>query len=138
MEPHSLVSAPWGDTLAMTGLASSMAVNALMTGMIVFKILKVFLEFKPTSVEQTLGSLGSMEGSKLRHIIFIIIESGMTLFAIQLVRVVLAILVMQTDLAMQTGVTRAYIGMQLIIAIHEMFNVIIRSVYFYFFRFNDV
>ena len=137
MEPHSLVSAPWGDTLAMTGLASSMAVNALMTGMIVFKILKVFLEFKPTSVEQTLGSLGSMEGSKLRHIIFIIIESGMTLFAIQLVRVVLAILVMQTDLVMQTGVTRAYIGMQLIIAIHEMFNVIIRSVYFYFFRFND-
>ena len=137
MEPHSLVSAPWGDTLAMTGLASSMAVNALMTGMIVFKILKVFLEFKPTSVEQTLGSLGSMEGSKLRHIIFIIIESGMTLFAIQLVRVVLAILVMQTDLVMQTGVTRAYIGMQLIIAIHEMFNVIIRSVHYYFFCFID-
>jgi TRAP-type mannitol/chloroaromatic compound transport system permease small subunit len=74
-----------------------MAVNALMTGLIVFKILKVFLEFKPTSVERTLGSLSSTGGSKLRHIIFIIIESGMALFAIQLVRVVLTSLVAQTE-----------------------------------------
>ena len=62
-----------------------MAVNALMTGMIVFKILKA-TGIKPTSVERTLGST---EGNKFRHIMFIIIESGMALFAIQLIRFVL-------------------------------------------------
>ena len=67
-----------------------MAVNALVTGLIVFKILKVFLEVRATSVEQTLGSLlNSTGGPKLRHITFIIIESGMALFAIQLARVVI-------------------------------------------------
>ena len=93
MEQDSVVTAPWGDAFALTGLATSMAVNALTTGMIVFRILQVF--FKPTSVERTLGSLGSTEGSKIRHIIFIIIESGMTLFAIQLIRVVLSSMVAQ-------------------------------------------
>jgi hypothetical protein len=39
-------NAPWGNTLTLTGLAASMAVNALVTGLIVFKILKVFLEVK--------------------------------------------------------------------------------------------
>ena len=68
------------------GLAASMAVNALMTGMIVFRILKA-TGVKPTSVERTLGST---EGNKFRHIMFIIIESGMALFAIQLLRVVLS------------------------------------------------
>ena len=63
-----------------------MVVNALATGLIVFKILEVFLEIKATSVEGMLGSSGSL---KLRRIIFIIIESGMALFAIQLVRVVI-------------------------------------------------
>jgi len=112
------VSNPWGNTLILTALASSMTVNAVVTGMIVFKILKVFWEFKPTSVERTLGSLGSTEGSKLRHIIFIIIESGMALFAIQLVRVVLSSLVAQPWLALSGPLY----GMQLIIGIHEMFN----------------
>ena len=65
-----------------------MAVNALMTGMIVFRILKA-TGVEPTSVERTLGST---EGNKFRHIIFIIIESGMALFAIQLVRIVLAVI----------------------------------------------
>jgi hypothetical protein len=111
-----------------------MAVNALMTGLIVFKILKVFLEFKSTSVEQTLGSLSSTGGSKLRHVIFIIIESGMALFAIQLVRVVLTILWAQTE---SPGLTRPMVGAELVISIHQMFNVIIRSVYFYFFCFTD-
>jgi hypothetical protein len=121
-------------TLNLTGLAVSMAVNALMTGLIVFKILKVFLEFKPTSVEQTLGSLGSTGGSKLRHIIFIIIESGMALFAIQLIRVVLSILVAQSVL---TGLTGPQVGMEIVIVIHQMLNVIIISVHFYFFCFTD-
>jgi hypothetical protein len=62
-----------------------MAVNTLVTGLIVFKILKVFLNLKTTSVERILGSSG---GTKLRHIIFVIIESGMMLFAIQLIRLV--------------------------------------------------
>ena len=70
----------------ITGLAASMTVNALMTVMIVFRILKA-TGVKPTSVERTLGST---EGNKFRHIMFIIIESGMALFAIQLVRFVLA------------------------------------------------
>ena len=76
----------WPTTVFITGLAASMAVNALMTGMIVFRILKA-TGVKPTSVERTLGST---EGNKFRHIMFIIIESGMALFAIQLVRFVLA------------------------------------------------
>ena len=103
-----------------------MAVNALMTGLIVFKILKVFLEFKPTSVEQTLGSLNSTGVSKLGHIIFIIIESGMALFAVQLVRVVLTSLPEQH---WQTEVNGPWGGLELVIGIHEMLNVIIRSVH---------
>ena len=45
-----------------------MAVNALVTGLIVFKILNVFLESKANvpSVERTLGSTG---GTTLRHVI---------------------------------------------------------------------
>ena len=96
-----------------------MAVNALVTGLIVFKILKVFLEVKTTvtSVERTLGSTG---GTKLRHIIFVIIESGMALFAIQLIRLVFANL----NTALNTY--------NLVVSIHQMFNVIIRFVHFYF------
>ena len=58
-----------------------MAVNTLVTGMIVFRILMA------TGVNPTL-----VGGKKLyRHIMLIIIESGMALFAIhwQLVRIVL-------------------------------------------------
>jgi hypothetical protein len=109
-----------------------MAVNALVTGLIVFKILQVFLEFKPTSVEQTLGSLSSTGGSKLQHVIFIIIESGMGLFAIQLVRIVLTILAQQTGEF--TGPTK---GMYLVSGILQVCNVIIRSVNFYFFCYTD-
>ena len=78
----------WPNTLFITGLAASMAVNSLMTAMIVFRILKA-TGVKPTSVERTLGSYG---GNKFRHIMFIIIESGMALFVIQLVRVVLGLI----------------------------------------------
>jgi hypothetical protein len=122
------------NTLVLTSLATSMAVNALMTGLIVLKILKVFLEVKSTSVERTLGSLSSTGGSKLRHIIFIIIESGMALFAIQLVRVMLTILWAQTESTEFTGLE---VGMKLVISIHQMLNVIIRSVHFYSFCFTD-
>jgi hypothetical protein len=123
-------AASWIFRLVLTGLVTSMAVNALMTGLIVLKILKVFIENKPTSVERTLGS-GSTGGSKLRHVIFIIIESGMALFAVQLVRVVL------TCLGAQTESTGPWVGEQLVIGIHQVPNVIIRSFHFYFFRFTD-
>ena len=114
----------WVNTMALTSFVLSMAVNTLMTGLIVFKILKVFLEVKATmtSVEQTLGSTG---GTKLRHVIFVIIESGMVLFAIQLFRVMI--------LTLDGG------GLLNLIAVvtHQMFIVIIRSVHSYFFCFTD-
>ena len=107
-----------------------MAVNTLVTGLIVFKILMVFLEVKAAvtrspAVSSVERALGSTRGTKLRHIIFIIIESGMALFAIQLVRILL--------LAVQS-----YNPLQLVLGIHQMFNVIIRSVYFYFLFFFKI
>jgi hypothetical protein len=107
-----------------------MAVNTLMTGMIVFRILKV-TGVQPTSVERTLGST---RGNKFRHIMFIIIESGMALFAIQLIRIVLESLraiVEQQPYDFQG----AY---DIVVAIHQMLNVIItKSFHFYFFCFAD-
>ena len=119
-------AAPWGMTLTLTALAASMAVNTLVTGLIVFKILKVFLEVErvkreATSVERTLGSLSSSGGTKLRHVLFVIIESGMALFAIQLVRVMLFC----PPLAVQVPVKSYMTALQSVIVIHEMFNVII-------------
>ena len=74
------------NTLFSTGLAASMAVNTLMMGMIVFRIFKDTGALPITSIEQTLRST---EGNKFRHIIFLIIESGMALLAIQVVWLVL-------------------------------------------------
>ena len=88
------------------------------------------LEFKPTSVEQTLGSLGSTEGFQDSAYL---IESTV-LFAIQLVRVVLSSLVMQTVFTVFTG---PMVGVTFVNGIHEMLNAIIISVYFYFFCFTD-
>jgi hypothetical protein len=96
-------------------LVLSLTVNALATGLIVFRITKVYWEVRPTPDQKTLGSTG---GSKLLPIIFIIIESGMALFAIQLARLVATLV--WTDLALDVD--------QIFIGIHEMLNVIIRSV----------
>lgn len=60
-------------------------VDALATGLIVFKIFKVYWEAK-TSYGRTCNTTG---GSKLRSIIFILIESGIALFSIQLAMLVL-------------------------------------------------
>ena len=98
--------------VGVIGFAASMAVNALVTGLIVFKILKVYLEVNPVLVELTLDSTG---GAKFRHIIFVIIESGMALFAIQLIRLVLWILPVGP-----------FSEMYYVTAIHQMFNVIIK------------
>ena len=110
-----------------------MAVNTLMTGLIVFKILKVFLEVSSLRLapERTLSITQATRGTKLRHIIFVIIESGMALFAIQLVRVVLANLRVQSAPSTIDLVIAPHL-LDFVIVINQMFNVIIRSIYFYF------
>ena len=106
-----------------------MAVNTLVTGLFV---LKVFLEIKATSVEQTLGSLESNAGgAKLRHVIlvFLIIESGMALFVIQLALVVMVYIPVPVE---QEFVWAA--ATDFVIVINRMLIVIITtSVHFYFF-----
>ena len=114
--------------MTLISLPLSIAVNTLVTGLIVFKILKVFLEVNAISVKRTLDSTGD---TKLRHIIFIIIESGMALFAIQLVRLVLSILAVQS----KSQNTLNLNNVLLVAGIDQMVNVIIKSVHFYFFCF---
>ena len=90
---------------------------------------------EPTSVERSLGSRSS---TKFRHIIFILIESGMALFAIQLVRIVLPFspVPVGQELFFQAAD-------DIVIAINQMLNVIIiiiiiilRSLFiFYYFFF---
>ena len=93
-----------------------MAVNALMTGMIVFRILKA-TGVTPTSIERTLGST---EGNKFRHIMFIIIESGMALFAIQLVRIVLGFISVPVEQLPFLDTAGDFV-----VVINQMLNVII-------------
>ena len=128
-EQGQFIIASRADSMYVTSFALSMAVNALVTGLIAFKILKVFLTVTKavtTSVERTLGTTG---GTQLRHVIFIIIESGMALFAIQLARFVLYNLRLTSESAEDVYI--------IFIGINEMFNVIIRPVRFYFFCFTD-
>jgi hypothetical protein len=95
----------------------------------------VFLEIKAatssTSVELTLGTTG---GTKLRHVIFIIIESGMALLAVQLVRVALYNIRVVGPVTVRWADIIVY---NIFIGINQMFNVVIRSVHFYFFCFTD-
>ena len=118
----------WPNTLYITGLAASMAVNALVTGMIVFRILKV-KGIKPTSVERTLGSTA---GNKSRHVMFTIIESGMALLAIQLIRVVLGFIAVPVEQVF--FFQSAY---DIVTGINKMLNVIItKSVHLFLFFFG--
>ena len=83
------------------------------------------------SIERTLGplsSLSSTEGPKLRHIVFIIIESGMALFAIQLVCVVITSLI---ELHAAPTPQSLLIDSGFVISIHQMLNVIIISVHLF-------
>lgn len=91
-----------------------MSVNALVTGLIVFKIFKVYRQVKPILDNQTLGITG---GRKLYSTISVMIESGMILFSIQLARFVVT--VVQT-----TAASAAY---QIIVCIHEILNVIMKD-----------
>jgi hypothetical protein len=101
----------------------SLAVNAVVTGLIVLRILKLSRELVPTFGDRTLG-IGGTE-ARVRSIIFIMIESGMAMFAIQLIRVVLTILNVE--------------ALTLVIGINQMLNVIVRSVIstFHFTKINS-
>src|ERR1700733_6368257 len=105
----------WGNILTLTGLTLSMTVNALVTGLIVFRILKVFWEVKTgTADDQMLGVTG---GGTLQRVIFIIIESGMALFSIQLARLVVSIFCTGTG-TMDASASEAYDAYSLIFGIH--------------------
>jgi hypothetical protein len=114
----AIYTTAWFNTLTLASFTASMTVNALVTGLIVFKIFKVFREVKSitTSNEISLG-VTHAGGRKLRSIIFIIIESGMALFAIQLARLVIG--------ATRLGTNAEEDIYSLIIGIHEMVNVVI-------------
>ena len=99
--------------LLLFSLVTSMAVNTLVTGLIVFKISMVFREAKTRISSAGLG--GTSDGSRLRSIIFILIESGMALFCIQVARMTVTIYVDE----------EVY---DLVVGIHQMLNVIIRSI----------
>ena len=92
--------------MTLTTFALSIAVNILVTGLILFKIVKVSLAAK---------AFTTSGGTKLQHVIFVIIESGMALLAIQLVRITLYFL--QTHYNSESTIN-AYIIM---IGINEMF-----------------
>jgi hypothetical protein len=100
----------WAYPVALTSVVISLTVNAVVTGLIVLRILKVYWEVRSTSKGQALGVGGSE--AKVRSIIFIMIESGMAMFAIQLIRVVLT-------------VVKRYDALIIILEIIEMVNVII-------------
>lgn len=96
-----------------------MTVNALVTGLIVFRIFKVCREVKICTGNDLDLKLGATGGKKLQRVMFVIIESGVALFSIQLARFVLNFV--STDAAIN-----AY---QIVPRIHEMLNVIIRPFY---------
>lgn len=100
--------------MGVAAIVLSMIVNALATGLIVFRIFEVYQEVKPPSGEQTLGSYG---GIKYGHVTSIIIESGMALFCIQLIRVVL---IVNFEL---TGSNIPLNALEIVIPIHEILNV---------------
>ena len=87
-----------------TSIGLSLTVNAIVTGLIVFKIFKVYMEVKPL-YNQTFGATG---GSKLPSVIFIIIESGFALFCIQLALLVANILPTQSALNAAKPITGIY------------------------------
>ena len=122
----------WETNLKVTisSYALTMTVNALVTGLIVFKILKVFLKVRASSssrsIKRTLQSTGST--TPLRYIVFVIIESGMALFASQLLRVVLSLLPLRGEI----GVMMLAFG-NLVIGINKMLNVIMRDLFIHYF-----
>ncbi|KAF8815784.1 hypothetical protein BYT27DRAFT_7333758 [Phlegmacium glaucopus] len=103
-----IVQPYWGHWMALAGVAMSMTVNALVTCLIVFKIFKSYYDVKS---DQSLGATTS--GSKIRTVMFILIESGVILFSIQLARLVATIFKV-TD--------AGYKAFYIIVPIHQMLN----------------
>ena len=87
----------------------------------------VCLEVKPTLSEKNLGATGGGR-KKFRSIIFILIESGMALFAIQLGRLVLD--------GMSNSSSAATHIIVPFITIHQMLNVIIWPVSDFYYLFD--
>ena len=98
--------------MGVASIVLSMIVNAYATGLIAFKLFKMQRDTKPT-----LGTLSSSGGIKYRSVISIIIESGVALFCIQLIRVVLIV-----NFEM-TGSDVPLNALEIVIPIHEIFNV---------------
>ena len=117
--------------MTLTSLVLSIFVNALVSGLIVFRILKVFLEVNRTQLDRTSveRSLGSTGDTALRHVIFVIIESGIASLVVQLVRVIIGDVSVPSGTAEYNNITAAF---YMVTGINQMFNVIIRSVHFYF------
>jgi len=88
-----------------------MTANALVMGLILYRIIKVHRLHDQ--------SLGTTFGSTLRPVVLVVIESGMALFSIQLLRVVMK--TVATEAASQ--------ALPIIISIHQMLNVITTSVF---------
>ena len=80
----------------------------------------MFQEVKFSTTTSDENSLGITGGTKLWSIMFVIIESGMALFSIQLARVVVS---------NSLGKTADFHAFSLIVGIHEMLNVIMTPVF---------
>ena len=104
----------WEIALLKTAIAMSMAVNILVTGLIVFRILKVYLQVRTTLDNQNLG-ITDRSGT-FRRVIFIVVESGMALFCIQLTRLVTSTGIVPTEAAENASMALDYL--------HPMLNVI--------------
>ena len=113
------VPTPWDIFVTFIFVPLSMVVHTLVTGLIVGRIFKVFRKVQQGSTS-TEKSLGVNDGRKYQSLIFVIIESGIALFAIQLLRVMLNVLPSKSALF--------YVASSLIIVTHQMLNVIITLV----------
>ena len=115
VSPHLIVTTNWGPTkILATCLAISLTVNVLATGLIVFRILRVLFDARHALHSPHHKTRGE---TRIWSIIFILVELGMTLFSIQLVRLVLTFL--STDIAIKLS--------QPIVGMHQMLIVIITS-----------
>ena len=109
-EKYTNFSDPLAAVVTATGLALSSTVNTLVTGLIVFKIIKVYRETSPNTDKQSSSADG---GNKLRPVIFVLVESGIALCSIQLIRLVFCLVWTDT-------ITKLY---QPLICIQQMLTV---------------
>ena len=112
-----IVSTAWDTNVTITSLIMSMTVNALVTGLIVFRIFKVFRKVKGTITFDGKSSCsGGAGGRNIRYVMFVLIESGIALFSIQLARVVPT--AFSTD-----GTSSEQDLFNFMVSCHEMLNV---------------